>query len=86
MHHFGGRGPFDSSVRHDGDVDAAIEDMLSDLERVSERIADLAIDLLRTSVEEGAEKAPASERKLAQARRAVEKAAHHLREVQALAE
>lgn len=63
-----------------------LDDLISQLESIQERIADLALDLLRTSVEQGADSAPDEERKLAQARRAVEKAAHHLREVAGNAE
>lgn len=43
---------------------------------IGEEIDDLAMDRLREAVERGEDSVPASEKKLAQARRAIEKATH----------
>ena len=45
---------------------------------VTIRLAELAIDVLRQAIDDGAAKRPAEERQLTQARRAVEKAARLL--------
>ena len=45
------------------------------LQVIAEELADLALDRLREAVEAGATAAPAEERRLTRARRAVEKAA-----------
>jgi hypothetical protein len=50
------------------------------LEVIAEQLADLALDRLREAVEAGATAAPAEERRLTRARRAVEKAAALLAE------
>ena len=50
------------------------------LEVIAEELADLAIEALRAAVEGGEEKRPAAEKRLTQARRAVEKAAGLLKE------
>jgi exonuclease VII small subunit len=50
------------------------------LEAIAEELADLALDRLRQAVEAGATAVPAAERRLTQARRAVEKAAALLAE------
>ena len=59
---------------------------MSDFESLTERLVtlvadldELAFDRLREAVAEGATERPASDRELAKARRAVEKAAHILR-------
>ena len=50
------------------------------LEVIAEELADLAIHALRAAMEAGEERRPAAEKRLTQARRAVEKAASLLKE------
>ncbi len=50
------------------------------LDAISEELADLAIARLRSSIDAGGTELPVDERRLARARRAVEKAASILRE------
>ena len=50
------------------------------LELIAEELAELAIQALRAAMEAGEEKRPAAEKRLTQARRAVEKAAGLLKE------
>ena len=54
------------------------DDIRVRLEQISEELGDLAIDLLREAVDAGAGRKPPEEKPLAQARRAVDKAARHL--------
>lgn len=61
---------------------------MSDVERLAERLEqivadldELAFDRLREAAADGATERPASDRELAKARRAVEKAAHLLRNI-----
>jgi exonuclease VII small subunit len=56
-------------------VVSEIGDLRDRLEAIAEELADLALDRLRRAVEAGATAVPAAERRLTQARRAVEKAA-----------
>ena len=49
------------------------------LDAISEEIAETALSELKSAVRRGEQKRPATERTLTQARRAVEKAAHLLR-------
>lgn len=49
------------------------------LDAISEEIAETALTELKSAVRRGEQKRPATERTLTQARRAVEKAAHLLR-------
>ncbi len=51
------------------------------LEAIGEELADLALDRLRQSVEDGCAQPPAAEKRLTQARRAVERAAAALRQI-----
>lgn len=51
------------------------------LEAIGEELADLALDRLRQSVEDGCDRPPAAEKRLTQARRAVERAVAALREI-----
>lgn len=51
------------------------------LEAIGEELADLALDALRQSVEEGCTRPPAAEKRLTQARRAVERAVSALAEI-----
>jgi hypothetical protein len=50
------------------------------LEVIAEELADLAIEALRAALAAGEEKRPAAEKRLTQARRAVEKAAGLLKD------
>ena len=59
-----------------------VEEIADRLDRISEDIADAAIELLRDALRSGASSRPTSEKTLTQARRAVEKAAHLLRSVE----
>ena len=59
-----------------------VEDVVRNLESVSERLAELAIDALRSAVEEGRRERPSDEKSLTQARRAVEKAIHLLETIE----
>jgi hypothetical protein len=61
-------------------VTAEVAELRERLEVIAEELADLAIDRLRQAVEAGATAAPAEERRLTRARRAVEKAAALLAE------
>lgn len=61
---------------------------MSDVERLAERLDqivsdldELAFDRLREAAADGATERPASDKELAKARRAVEKAAHLLRNI-----
>lgn len=56
------------------------EELAGDLERIAEELADLAIDELRDAVRAKGSARPAAEKQLTQARRAVEKAIHLLRQ------
>lgn len=56
------------------------EDIRIRLEAIAEELADLAIVRLRESIDAGGSELPVDERRLTRARRAVEKAAHILRE------
>ncbi len=49
------------------------------LDAISEELADLAIDRLKGALRRGVSGRPADEKRITQARRAVEKAAHILR-------
>ncbi len=55
-----------------------IADIQSRLAGIGEELTDVSVDLLRQAVEEGEGKRPALDKKLGQARRAVEKAARLL--------
>ena len=50
------------------------------LEQIAEELADLGMERLRESIDAGGTELPVDERRLARARRSVEKAAHILRE------
>ena len=53
----------------------------SRLETIAEELGDLAIQRLRESIDAGGDELPVDERRLTRARRAVEKAAHLLEEL-----
>jgi len=55
-----------------------VQEICAQLESISEALGDVSFDLLREAVEKGASKRPAADKKLAQARRAVDKAARLL--------
>ena len=55
------------------------EELADRLDVIAEELSDLALDSLRTALERGDSSRPAEEKRLTQARRAVEKAAHLLR-------
>lgn len=56
------------------------DDLIAQLESISEALADRALDILRQASANGETKRPDTERQLTQARRAVEKAASILRQ------
>ncbi len=56
------------------------DDIRERLEHIAEELADLAIQRLRESIDAGGTELPVDEKRLTRARRAVEKAAHILRE------
>lgn len=56
------------------------DDIRTRLEGIAEELADLAIIRLRESIDAGGTELPVDEKRLTRARRAVEKAAHILRE------
>ena len=68
--------------RESGSFDALAEQ----LDAISEQIAETALDELKAAVRRGEQKRPATERTLTQARRAVEKAIHLLRDSSAVDE
>lgn len=55
-----------------------VNDIRTELENLSEQLAELAVDVLREAVDEGATTRPPLEKQLTQARRAVEKAVRAL--------
>jgi len=55
------------------------EELADRLEAIAEEIADLAIDEIRGAIRAGNTSRPVTEKRLTQARRAVEKAIHLLR-------
>jgi hypothetical protein len=62
------------------------DDIRERLEHIAEELADLAIQRLRESIDAGGTELPVDEKRLTRARRAVEKAAHILREPDDLAD
>jgi hypothetical protein len=58
-----------------------IETFISELEAMSEAMNDACMSLLSQAIENGESTRPAEEKKLSQARRAVDKAVLHLRSV-----
>lgn len=54
------------------------DDIRERLQAIAEELTDRAIEVLRASIDEGAKELPVDEKRLTQARRAVEKAAHLL--------
>ena len=64
------------------DTSAHVNSIVAELELIAERLNELSMSLLSQAIEQGATTRPADEKSLSQARRAVEKALHHLRGVQ----
>jgi len=62
------------------EVAGEFDDIRERLELIAEELADLGMQRLRDSIDAGGTELPADERRLAKARRAVEKAAYVLRE------
>lgn len=60
---------------------SSIEDIKQQLESISELLNDVAMGLLSEAIERGAGSRPDAEKKVSQARRAVDKAVHHLSEI-----
>jgi len=58
-----------------------IDEIISDLERASEALNDTAMSLITEAIRSGEKERPALEKKVSQARRAVDKALHILRAV-----
>ena len=61
-------------------VAGEFEDIRARLESISDELADLAIARLRDSIDAGGTELPVEEKRLTRARRAVDKAAHILRQ------
>ncbi len=59
-------------------MDDRIDDIRIRLESIAEELTDVSVDLLREAVEAGETKRPEIDKRLAQARRAVEKASRAL--------
>lgn len=58
-----------------------IEELKFQLEHLSERLNDVAMQILSEAIDNGKTQRPDAEKKVSQARRAVEKALHHLNEI-----
>ena len=56
-----------------------INAIISELEAISERLNDAAMTALSEAIQRGETVRPPIEKRISQARRAVDKAAHHLR-------
>jgi hypothetical protein len=56
-----------------------IESIIGQLEDVSERLNDVAMSLISVAIEQGETTRPALEKRVSQARRAVDKAVMHLK-------
>jgi hypothetical protein len=59
---------------------ADLEDIRTRLEAIAEELSDMAFDVLREAVDQGADKRPDLEKRLTRARSSVEKAARLLQE------
>src|SRR5207344_1908470 len=74
------RGVLMGAGRDGGGAGVGRRDELADrLDVIAEELSDLALDSLRAALERGDSSRPVEEKRLTQARRAVEKAAHLLR-------
>jgi hypothetical protein len=56
-----------------------LESIISQLEEISERLNDAAMSLISEAIEQGETTRPAIEKRVSQARRAVDKAVTHLK-------
>lgn len=61
-------------------MSADFDDLADRLEVIAEELADRSIEALKEAVREGRTARPAAEKQLTQARRAIEKASHLLRD------
>lgn len=64
-----------------GDIMSDIEDIISDLELVSEALNNAAMSLITMAIRQGEKERPPLEKKVSQARRSVDKALFILRSV-----
>jgi len=60
---------------------SSIEEIRQQLESISEQLNDAAMRLLSEAIESGSQHRPDAEKKVSQARRAVDKAVHYLSEI-----
>lgn len=56
-----------------------LETIISQLEDISERLNDVAMSIISDAIEQGQRERPAFEKRVSQARRAVDKAVMHLK-------
>jgi hypothetical protein len=56
-----------------------LETIISQLEDISERLNDVAMSIISDAIEQGQRERPAAEKRVSQARRAVDKAVMHLK-------
>ena len=63
----------------EGDLVSSYDELADRLEGIAEELGDLSIDVLRDALRTGAQRRPEADKKLLQARRAVDKAVHVLR-------
>ena len=61
-------------------MDDRVAEIRDRLESIAEELTDVSVELLRSAVEAGETKRPDADKRLGQARRAVEKAVRHLEE------
>lgn len=61
------------------DISAEVNIIVTDLESIAERLNELSMSVLSEAIERGETARPLEEKRVSQARRAVEKALHHLR-------
>lgn len=67
-----------TGVQGFGAMNEEISGIIAQLELVAASLTDLSMSLLSEAIEAGADHRPEMERRISQARRAVEKAIHHL--------
>ena len=58
-----------------------LDEIKQQLESISEMLNDAAMQILSEAIERGSSQRPDAEKKISQARRAVDKARHHLEEI-----
>ena len=69
----------DYHLHGDNMNDDEADRIADELEMIAERLNDLSMSMLSSAIERGESQRPANEKRVSQARRAVEKAIHHLR-------